>query len=201
MDRHDWDARYTGEELVWSAEPNRFLVAEVDGLPPGRALDVACGEGRNAIWLAEQGWTVTGVDFSPVALDKARRLAGARGVAVDWELGDVTDYVPVPECFDLVIVMYLHLPEPSRRLVFSRAGAAVAPGGTLLVVGHDSTNPERGWGGPQDHDVLYGPDDVTADLDGLAIVKAMRVERAVATDHGDEIAIDALVRATPRARR
>ena len=79
MDRHDWDARYAGEQLVWSAEPNRFLVAEVDGLTPGRALDVACGEGRNAIWLAEQGWTVTGVDFSPVALDKARRTGRSPG--------------------------------------------------------------------------------------------------------------------------
>ena len=84
MDRHDWDARYAGEQLVWSAEPNRFLVAEVDGLPPGRALDVACGEGRNAIWLAEHGWMVTAVDFSAVAIDKGRRLAAARDVAVHW---------------------------------------------------------------------------------------------------------------------
>ena len=118
MDRHDWDARYAGEQLVWSAEPNRFLVAEVDGLTPGRALDVACGEGRNAIWLAEHGWTVTGVDFSTVALDKARRLAGARGVSVHWELADVTEYTPALEQFDLVIVMYLHLPDTLRRLVF-----------------------------------------------------------------------------------
>ena len=149
MDRHDWDERYQGESLVWSAEPNRFLVAELEGLTPGRALDVACGEGRNAIWLAEQGWTVTGVDFSEVGLDKARRLAAARGVSVTWELADVTDYAPVREHFDLVIVLYLHLTEGPRRVVFSRAAAAVAPGGTLLVVGHDSTNPEVGWGGPR----------------------------------------------------
>ena len=198
MDRHGWDARYAGEQLVWSAEPNRFLVAEVDGLTPGRALDVACGEGRNAIWLAEQGWTVTGVDFSTVAIDKGRRLAGARAVSVHWELADVTEYTPPLEQFDLVIVMYLHLPDTLRRLVFERAAGAVAPGGTLLVVGHDITNPERGWGGPQDHGVLYGPEDVAAGLDGLDIVKAQRVERPVATAEGDKIAIDALVRATRR---
>ena len=150
----------------------------------------------------EQGWTVTGVDFSEVGLDKARRLAAARGVSVTWELADVTDYAPVREHFDLVIVLYLHLTEGPRRLVFSRAAAAVAPGGTLLVVGHDSTNPEVGWGGPQEPAVLYGPDEVTADLTGLDIVKAIRVERPVSTDEGDRIAIDALVRATrpPRSK-
>ncbi len=74
MDRNAWDERYAGDELVWSAQPNRFLVAEVETLPPGRALDLACGEGRNAVWLAERGWDVTGVDFSNAGIDKARRL-------------------------------------------------------------------------------------------------------------------------------
>ncbi len=196
MDRDAWDARYATGELVWSAEPNRFLVAEVAGLAPGRALDVACGEGRNAIWLAERGWTVTGVDFSPVALDKARRLAAGRSVTVAWELADVTDDTPITAQFDLVIVMYLHVPEPQRGIAFGRAASAVAPGGTLLVVGHDITNPQAGWGGPQDPGVLYGPDDVVADLDGLEIVKATRVDRPVPTPDGDKIAIDVLVRAT-----
>ena len=111
MNSNAWDERYTGEALVWSAVPNRFLVAEVETLPPGRALDLACGEGRNAVWLAECGWDVTGVDFSNVGLDKARRLADARGVSVHWELADATEYTPAPQSFDLVIVMYLHLPE------------------------------------------------------------------------------------------
>ena len=121
MDRNAWDERYAGDELVWSAQPNRFLVAEVETLPPGRALDLACGEGRNAVWLAERGWDVTGVDFSNVGLDKARRLAEARGVSAQWEVADVTEYTPAPESFDLVIVMYLHLPEASRRLAFRHA--------------------------------------------------------------------------------
>ncbi len=86
MEREDWDRRYGGTELIWTAEPNRFVVEELGDLPAGRALDLGAGEGRNAVWLAERGWRVTAVDFSPVALDKARRLARARGVSVDWAL-------------------------------------------------------------------------------------------------------------------
>lgn len=195
MDANVWDERYAGDDLVWSAEPNRFLVAQVGVLPPGRALDLACGEGRNAVWLAECGWDVTGVDFSKVGLDKARRLAEARGVTVQWELADVTEYTPAPGSFDLVIVMYLHLPQAARRVAFRHAAAAVATGGTLLVVGHDITNPSAGWGGPRDSAVLYGPEDVVGDLVGLEMVKAERVQRPVPTDDGVKIAIDVLVRA------
>ena len=91
MDRADWDERYAGSELLWSAEPNRFLVAETAGLTPGRALDLACGEGRNAVWLARRGWQVTGVDYSEVAIEKARRLASARKANVDWVVADLLD--------------------------------------------------------------------------------------------------------------
>ena len=197
MDSDAWNERYAGDDLLWSAEPNRFLVAEVEALPTGRALDLACGEGRNAVWLAERGWDVTGVDFSNVGLDKARRLAEARVVSVHWECADATEYTPAPEgSFDLVIVMYLHLPEAARRIAFRHAAAAVAAGGTLLVVGHDITNRDIGWGGPKDSAVLYGPDDVVADLGGLEMVKAERVRRPVPTDDGEKVAIDVLVRAT-----
>jgi SAM-dependent methyltransferase len=199
MDSDAWDARYAAAELVWSAEPNRFLVAEVRDLAPGRALDVACGEGRNAIWLAEHGWEVTGVDFSPVALDKARRLAGGRGVTVTWLLADaVTDGLD-PAAFDLVAVFYLQLPADQRRTAFGAAARAVAPGGTLLVVGHDTTNLTDGWGGPHDATVLYGPDDVVADIDDLEITKAEKVERPVLTAEGTKTAVDALVRAIKHA--
>jgi SAM-dependent methyltransferase len=195
MDHLGWDERYAVDELVWTAEPNRLLVAEVDGLAPGRALDLACGEGRNAVWLAERGWAVTGVDFSAVGLDKARRLADTRHVSVQWERADITEYQPPAEGFDLVIVMYLHLPEASRRVAFRRAAGAVAPGGTLLVVGHDNTNPNEGWGGPKNTAVLYGPDDIIADVAALDIVKAERVRRPIQTDDGERTAIDVLVRA------
>jgi 2-polyprenyl-3-methyl-5-hydroxy-6-metoxy-1,4-benzoquinol methylase len=197
MDARGWDERYGREGLVWTAEPNRFLVAEVSGLSPGRALDVACGEGRNAVWLAEQGWTVIGVDFSAVGLDKAARLADARGVDVTFELADVTIYQPATD-FDLVVVLYLHLPAAARTNAFVRAASGLRPGGTLLVVAHDITNLTDGVGGPQDPAVLYGPADICADLTGLEIVKAERVLRPVTVDGEVRSAIDVLVRARRR---
>ena len=143
MDSTEWDRRYAGSELVWTAEPNRFLVAEAEGLAVGRALDLACGEGRNAVWLAQRGWQVTGVDFSQVGLDKAARLAEQRGVSVEWLRADVVDYVPPAAAFDLVAIFYLHIAGAAMRDVLPRAAGAVAPGGTLLVVGHDPTNIEE----------------------------------------------------------
>ena len=196
MDDRAWDERYAATDLLWTAEPNRFLVAEVADLPPGRALDLACGEGRHAVWLAGRGWEVTAVDFSRVALDKARRLAGARGVEVDWLLADVTSHTPAPDAYDLAVVLYLHLPTEPMAAVLRGAGDAVAPGGTLLVVGHDATNPTDGYGGPSDPSVLYGPADVVAALPNRLVVdKAERVRRPVATADGTSSAVDVLVRA------
>lgn len=195
MDSENWDRRYAGSELVWTAEPNRFLVAETSGLEPGRALDLACGEGRNAVWLATQGWRATGVDFSGVALEKARQLAEARGVEAEWIVADLLDYRPPARAFELVIVFYLQVVEAKRRAILRAAADAVAPGGTFLLVAHDSANLERGYGGPQDPAVLYAAADVVADLDGFDIVRAECVERDVQTDDGERIALDALVRA------
>jgi SAM-dependent methyltransferase len=121
MDNASWDRRYGGRGLVWTAEPNRFLVAETELLAPGRAIDLACGEGRNAIWLAEREWEVVGVDFSEVGLRKARELAGARGVSVDWVAADLLDYRPKPWAFDLVLVFYLQLPAAERRPIVQRS--------------------------------------------------------------------------------
>lgn len=195
MQREDWDRRYSGRELIWTAEPNRFLVAEAADLPPGRALDLACGEGRNAIWLAERGWQVTGVDFSEVALEKARRLAGSRDVEGEWIAADLVSYRPEPEAFDLVICFYLQVPEPDRRAVVRAAAGGVAPGGTFLLVAHDSANLEHGHGGPQEPAVLYTAADVVADLDRFEIEKAERIDRPVETPDGVRVALDVLVRA------
>ena len=195
LDQHGWDERYGAGELVWGAGPNRFLVDEVTDLRPGTALDVACGEGRNAIWLASIGWQVVGVDFSAVGLDKARQLAKQRGVRVDWVQADLTTWEP-PSGYDLVEVMYLHLPEDLRHNVLARMARSVASGGTMLVVAHDLTNLSEGFGGPQDAAVLYGPDDVVGDLETvLTIERAERVSRPVTTPEGEAVAIDVLVRA------
>lgn len=196
MDRDDWNQRYAGAELVWTARPNRFLVAETDGLEPGSALDIACGEGRNAVWLAERGWRVTGVDFSEVAIEKARRLAAARGVDGEWLAADLRDYRPPARAFDLVLVFYLQVPAELRRPILRAAAEAVADGGTFLLVGHDSDNLAHGHGGPRDSRVLYTAADVVADLEGsgLEVVRAERVERPVETPEGERIALDALAR-------
>jgi len=192
--RESWDAKYADSEFLWTEEPNRFLVAELAGLLPGRALDLACGEGRNAVWLAQQGWSVTGVDFSEVGLAKAAQLAESRGVEVEWVAADLLDYYP-PAGLDLVIAFYLQVPDDERRLVLSRAAEALTPGGTMLVVAHDLLNLGEGIGGPSDPEVLYTPEDVVADLSGLVIERAERVTRPV----GEAAAIDALVRASKPA--
>jgi len=196
--RAEWDQRYQTSELIWTATPNRFVVSELAGLRPGRALDVGTGEGRNAVWLAEQGWQVTAVDFSAVGLAKGGRLAEARGVTVDWLAADLLEYQPAPKAFDLVLVAYLHLPPAELATVLHRAAAAVAPGGTLLVVGHDLTNLTDGVGGPPFPDVLYTPEAIAAALPTLDIRRAVRVRRPVETDAGTRDAIDTLVHAVGR---
>ena len=193
MDASDWDARYSQSELVWGAPPNNVVVEQVTALPGGRALDLACGEGRNAIWLATRGWDVTAVDFSQVAIDKGRTVATRSPRAVrdriTWRTDDVVS-AEFESGYDLVLVVYLHLPADQRRSVLDRATASLNPGGVLLVVGHDITNIAEGIGGPQDLSVLYSPDDVVRELDGDIVIRlATRRERA--TDAG--IAIDALV--------
>jgi SAM-dependent methyltransferase len=154
--REDWDTRYAETGLLWSRDPNRFLVAEAADLSPGRALDLACGEGRNAIWLAERGWRVTAVDFSEVAIAKARERAAQDGSEVDFHCLDLLDYEPEPGSYDLVLVLYLQLPAAERRLVLGRAASALAPGGNFLLVGHDLVNLTEGVGGPSDPNVLGG---------------------------------------------
>ena len=198
MEASDWDERYAAADLMWSAGPNQFVERECADLTPGRALDLAAGEGRNAIWLARQGWSATAVDFSQVALGKGRELAGDTDVT--WVCADATTWVSTA-VFDLVVVAYLQLPAAERREPLRHAFAALAPGGTLLVVAHDSTNLTEGTGGPQYPEVLYTAEDVLADLDGEAfdVVRAGRVERAVEdADGGSRTAYDALVRLVRR---
>ena len=194
MESQEWDSRYAGAELVWTAEPNRFVVAELQDLPPGRVLDLGAGEGRNAVWLASRGWQVTAVDFSAVGLDKGRRLAEASSVSVDWVRADLRDYQPEPNSFQLVLVAYLQLRAAELDGVLRRAVTALAPGGVLLVVGHDLTNLAEGTGGPPDPAVLYTPESITRSLSGLTVLRAERV-RPPASGSGDREAVDTLVRA------
>ncbi len=197
MDSATWDRRYGGTDLVWTSQANRFLVEETAELHPGRAIDLACGEGRNAVWLGERGWEVTGVDFSRVGLEKARQLATGRGVAVEWVEADLLDYRLDPQAFELVLLFYVQVPQDQRTAIVRGAADGVRAGGVLLLVGHDSGNIEHGHGGPQNPAVLYSAQDIVSDLDGsgLRIERAEQVKRPVPTPDGERIALDTLVRA------
>lgn len=194
MNRDDWNRRYHEKELLWTAQPNRFLVEIVSPLSPGSAYDLAGGEGRNAVWLAERGWRVTVVDWSSVALEKGRALAAQRGVAVHFEEADLLDWTPA-EHRDLVAMIYLQMPPRERHAAWRTALEATSPGGTLTIVGHDSANLTEGCGGPQNPDVLYTADEVV-DVIGerVEVVRAERVLRPVDLEDGTTaMAIDNVV--------
>ncbi len=188
-----WNARYASRPSLWGHGPNRSVAEAFQGVPPrGRALDLACGEGRNAVWLAEQGWEATGIDFSSLALERARDLAQTRGVEVRWIEGDVTAWEP-PETYDLIVVAYLHLAPEALRQAWRLAAQALAPSGELFLIGHARRNLEEGVGGPQAPSVLWEPSEVAADLEaaGLEVTLSEEVLRPVE----DQSAIDARVRA------
>jgi 2-polyprenyl-3-methyl-5-hydroxy-6-metoxy-1,4-benzoquinol methylase len=187
-----WDERHAARDPIESLEPDPTLVDEIGSLRPGRALDLGAGDGRNAVWLASQGWHVTAVDFSQVALDRGRALATARGVRVEWQCADLLEWSPGARRFDLVTLFFIHLPPDERRGVYARAAEAVAPGGTLLIVGHDRTNLADGVGGPQDPTVLFTPAEIAADLAGFRVDQAEVARRRAPDGRGP---IDAIVRA------
>lgn len=179
MDPTEWDDRYAAAELVWSATPNAVVAAETADLRPGRALDLASGEGRNALWLAQRGWHVTAVDFSSVASERARRIAeerlGDEASRVTTLTADVLTWAPERAArYDLVLLAYVHLPPEPRTVLLRKVVALLADGGTLLVLGHHLDNLTHGVGGPQDPEVLFAPADVVGDLAGTGLV----VERA-----------------------
>lgn len=202
MDARDWDKRYEQTDLMWSQGPNTWIEEVTSELPPGRALDLAAGEGRNAIWLAGRGWDATALDFSAVALERATAIAtellGQDATRFHTECADLLTWSGAPESYDLVIVVYLQIAAEARRKVLKAAAAVVARGGRLVVTAHDSENVVRGYGGPPDPAVLYTAEDVTSDLQdtGLRIVRAERVTRVVPTEFGDREALDCLVVAT-----
>ncbi|MDG2113307.1 MAG: class I SAM-dependent methyltransferase [Actinomycetota bacterium] len=191
-----WDERYNQKDLVWSIGPNEFVERHLGGLKPGTAIDLAAGEGRNALWFASLGWSVAAVDFSAVAIERGRRLGEERGVTgVEWVVGDALAWEPSMSV-DLVVVSYLQLPGEQRLAAIRRAASWVKPGGTFFVIAHDQSNVESGHGGPQAVEVCWTPDEVVAELDGFEVSVAEVAERVVDTDDGPEVALDTLVVAT-----
>ncbi len=195
MKAADWDERYA-EGRLWSVEPNRFFAEIVDGLKPGTAVDLACGEGRNSVWLAQQGWTVTAVDFSAVGIDRGRVGAEELGVDVEWVVGDLAEWDPGDRRWDLVAHVYLHWGKETREPFLRRAASWVAPGGRLVIIGHDLTNIEHGHGGPQEPAVLTTPEELKALLqeERLQVERAETVLRPVTVtdDDGTERTVNAI---------
>ena len=158
-----WEALYQRDDQIWSGQANHNLLAEATGLKPGRALDLGCGEGGDAIWLARQGWTVDGADISTTALARAEAAATEAEVDVRWLHRDVLTWQP-EETYDLISAQYLHLPPAIRRDVLTAAAAAIRPGGSLLVVGH-SPKAMREFDGQKPPEELYfEPEEVTGYL-------------------------------------
>ena len=198
--RQMWNDRYADKDLVWSAGPNELFAKEVKNLRPGKALDVACGEGRNAIWLAEQGWDVTAIDFSDVAIEKGRQIAARREVNVNWIAEDVSSWQLPRHEFDLVAVLYLHTTIDEREQWLENVISSVKPSGTFIYIAHDIDNIKNGVGSPQDPALLPTVAEITSALKGFSIENAGVIERPVARDpgHGKElegIALDSFVRA------
>jgi SAM-dependent methyltransferase len=168
FDQAWFEERYRSAPALWSEQPNPQLVAEITDLRPGTALDVGCGEGADAIWLAERGWRVTGVDFSTTALERAAQHAAARGGEVagriDWRHADLLQWTPPEAAFDLVSAQYMHLPPEPRAALFTQLGAAVAPGGSLLIVGHDFSDHAAGAHRPDMPEMFFTAQDVAASL-------------------------------------
>jgi len=169
FDRGYWEDRYAEPGFTWSGDPNPVLVTEATPLRPGLALDVGSGEGGDALWLANRGWRVTGVDIATNALAKAAARAMAAdpeaAARIEWKQRDLGSWVPDEGVYDLVSSQFMHLPEPARSTLFRALAAAVAPGGTLLIVGHDVSGAEAGDHGTHLHELMFGVDDVLAAIE------------------------------------
>ena len=199
MDAHEWDQRWLDKRLHAHGEASPVVLAALEGLEPGRALDLGCGSGRHAAWLADRGWRVTAIDFSSEALRQARERAAELAVDVDWIEADLVSYEPPRAAFDLVLLAYIHVPSDVRRAILAKAEAALGAGGTLLLVGHDLTNIGTGAPGPTSPSVLYTPADIVPELQELDVGHTEQVRRPVELEDGSTVeAVDALVVATRR---
>lgn len=198
-----WDERYRSAPGLWSGRPNAQLVAEASALEPGSALDVGCGEGADAIWLAEHGWMVTASDISSVALARGAARAAEAAVAsrITWVHADLVTFDPGAAQYALVSAQFVHFPTEARNAVFPRLAAAVAPGGSLLIVGHHPSDLETSVRRPRAPELLFTPDHVAALLDPgewhIAVSEAR--ERTVTDPDGQPVTVrDSVLRAERR---
>ena len=174
-----WDERYDCEDYLYGTAPNDFLVSMHDQLPVGRTLCVAEGEGRNAVWLAEQGHRVVAVDASRVGLAKARNLARERGVSIETVVAELGNFALPAESFDLVVSIFAHLPGSARRKLHRNIVQALRPGGMLLLEAYTPEQLRFGTGGPPDLDKLMPLAALRSELEGLHFNHALECEREI----------------------
>lgn len=195
MDQASWEARYSEKPSIWSGKPNPQLVSEIEGMSPGRALDVGSGEGADAVWLAQRGWRVTGVDISRTALAKAEQHARAVGAEIaeriEWRHADLRVEAPEPAAYELVSSQFMHLPTKERRELFSGLAAAVAPGGTLLIVGHHPSDLRTSAHRMHFPDMMFTAEEVADTLDPALwdIVSVQSRPRSVKSSEGHHTTI------------
>lgn len=196
-----WDDRYRQRTRIWSGDPNRQLVAVAADLPPGKALDVGCGEGADAVWLASRGWDVLGIDVSEVALSRARihteELEASVAARLEWQQVDLLTSPELPGGLGLVSIQFMHLPEPERSRIFSSLSTLVGVGGSLLIVAHDPSDLHSSVGRPHQADLFHTPQQIAELLDDSWDIRICesrpRVER---TSDGRDVAIsDAVLHA------
>lgn len=198
MDSEQWNARYAASELVWSAQPNQFVVEYLSGLPAGTMLDLAGGEGRNALWFAKRLWRAEVADFSSVAVERFLQLAeslkvSARCAGTVSDATRLTDYTFEP--FDLVVIAYLQISADKLAIAIAEAARVKAKDGLVFGVWHSRENLETGFGGPQDPTVLPTQEELRSAVSraGLSIKTLELRERIVTTPDGDRVAIDVVL--------
>ena len=196
MESRSWDEKYRATGRLWSVKPNLFVADRLGPAQPGVGLDLASGEGRNAIWLSELGWTMTAVDFSEVAVERGRAVSDT----VDFVVGDVLTWEP-SGTFDLVLIAYLQLSEDLLGPVVEKASAWLEPDGEVFMIGHDRSNIEEGYGGPQVPEILWDVESIRSWLSRLTVIEAQVVRRPIDTDEGVVFARDTLVRARASPQR
>jgi SAM-dependent methyltransferase len=195
-----WDQRFALEGFAYGTEPNRFLVEQLGRLEPGRLLLPGEGEGRNAVWAASYGWQVTAVDASTVGRSKALALAAEHGVELDYRLQDLCENLEDDlRSFDVIALVFVHLPDARRRGFHAELGRRLRPGGTLVLEGFAKDQLGRTSGGPKDLDLLFAPDDLRTDFAGLDITELGQheVELAEGRYHNGQAAVIRVVARRP----
>lgn len=182
-----WNERYGKADRIWARGPNALLTGFVEDLPPGRALDIGAGEGRNAIWLAKTGWTVTAIDVSDVGLARAAKRAAEEDVDLECVVTDWREYDP-PSPFDLAVISFMHPRAEERASMFTHVGEMLAPGGYLFTVGVDLS--ELGGRGPRDGDRLYTPERLREALEGFELVRCESVAYEGESTEGPRPVVD-----------